>query len=105
MNQKDDKGINTNMVVTFPKEEIKVGVYANAVSLHATANEMVLDFGYMVPNTNPREIQIVSRVNVPMRVADSFSQFLQDALASWKQKMEEVKLQQAKAQEQTPPQQ
>lgn len=71
-------------------EEMQAGVYTNAVSVNVNPNEVVIDFGYLVPNANPRTIKVVSRVNVNHRIAESFMRVLQNALLDFRNKQKEV---------------
>ncbi len=65
----------------------KAGTYSNAVSVHVNPNEVVIDFGYSVPNTNPPEIYITSRVNMNHKNAESFLSVLQNALLDYRNKV------------------
>jgi|SRR5210317_2031537 len=80
-----------NIKVVFPNDSDKAGVYSNAVSVHITANEVVLDFGYSVPNTkDPHEIAITSRVNMNHRAAEQFLGILGNSLNDFKAKVKEM---------------
>ena len=77
--------------VVFKDDADKAGVYSNAVSVHITANEVVLDFGYSVPNTKePHEIMITSRVNMNHRAAEQFLGILGNSLNDFKAKVKEM---------------
>jgi hypothetical protein len=67
----------------------ETGVYSNAVSVHLKKNEMVLDFGYIIPNVNPTTIKIVSRINITHDTAESFLKILSNAILDWKNKQKE----------------
>jgi hypothetical protein len=96
------------------KQDIKIslaadakaaGTYSNAVSVHVNPNEVVLDFAYALPNTNPTEIQIVQRINLNHRTAESFISVMQNAILDYRNKMKEAEAAQAQqAVPQTPPQ-
>ena len=51
-----------------PQVQLKVsdeqqgGVYANAVSVNLNQSEVILDFGYIIPNVQPTTIKVMSRV-------------------------------------------
>ena len=91
------QGVNPqdqNIKVVFQDEVSKVGAYANAVSVHINANEVVLDFGYSVPNTkDPHEIMITSRVNMNHRSAEQFLSVLQNSLLDFRNKLKEAQAQ------------
>lgn len=83
-------------------EDNRAGKYANAVSVHVTRNEVVLDFGYMQPGKQQARIDVVSRVNLNHDVARSFMSLLQDAILDYQNKLKEFQAKQ-KEQQQNPP--
>lgn len=89
----DDKGAaapqqSVQLKVT---EEQQAGVYANAVSVNLNQNEVIIDFGYIVPNMKPTTIKVVSRINMTHRTAESFLKVLQNAVLDWRNKQKEGK--------------
>ncbi len=74
-----------DLKVNIP-EETRKGVYSNAVSVNVNSNEVVVDFGYLLPNTAKPEIEVVSRVNMNQRTAESFLQVLSGAMEDFKKK-------------------
>lgn len=103
-----DQNQQQNMVVNFSNEDVKAGVYSNAVSVHVNVNEVVLDFGYLIPNSKPAEIQVVERVNLNHRTAESFLTVLQNAMLDFRNKMNEANAKAGNsgaANQQVPPQQ
>jgi len=81
-NQQPQQQIQIKM--TEPQE---IGVYSNAVSVHLNQNELIVDFGYILPNQNqqaPMTIKLVSRVNMSHQTAESFLSILSNALLDWK---------------------
>jgi len=66
----------------------ETGNYSNAVSVHVNKNEMVFDFGYIIPNVKPTTIKVVSRVNVSHETAESFLKILSNAVLDLKNKKE-----------------
>lgn len=77
-----------NIQVKVPPEH-QTGVYTNAASVQVNTREVVLDFGYILPNVQPTTIQVVSRINMSHRTAESFMKVLQDSLLDWRNKMKE----------------
>ncbi len=73
-----------------PQVQVKVesaqeqGVYANAVSVHVNQNEVILDFGYIMPNVKPMTIKVASRVNITHQTAESFMNVLSNAMLDWR---------------------
>lgn len=67
-------------------DEVKKGAYSNAVSVNVNTNEVVVDFGYLLPNTANPEIEVVSRVNMNHRTAESFLNVLSGAMEDFKKK-------------------
>lgn len=67
-------------------DEVQKGVYSNAVSVNVNSNEVVLDFGYLLPNTPAPIIEVVSRVNMNQRTAESFLNVLAGAIDDFKKK-------------------
>jgi|GEM_PF-512891 len=74
-----------NLKVNVP-DEVRGGTYSNAVSVNVNSNEVVVDFGYLLPNTQDPEIEVVSRVNMNQKTAESFLNVLGGALEDFKRK-------------------
>ncbi len=60
------------------------GSYSNAVSVHVTHNEVILDFGYLIPNQSPVTIKLTNRVNLTHRTAESLMKTLSNAMLDWR---------------------
>lgn len=71
-------------------DDLQKGVYANAVSVNVNSNEVVLDFGYLLPNTQNPIIEVVSRINMNQRTAESFLSVLQGAMEDFKKKQSQM---------------
>jgi len=71
-------------------DDQQAGVYANAVSVNLNQNEVIIDFGYIVPNVKPTTIKVTSRVNMTHRTAESFLKVLQNAVLDWRNKQKEI---------------
>jgi len=67
------------------------GIFANAVSVHVNQNEVILDFGYILPNSNPMTIKVVSRVNLTHTTAESFMKVLSNAVLDWRNRQKSDK--------------
>ncbi|MEA3305137.1 MAG: DUF3467 domain-containing protein [Patescibacteria group bacterium] len=70
-------------------EDMKSGVYSNAVSVTVTNNELVLDFAYMMPAQSAdteKNLKVVSRVNMTMGSAENLLSVLQTAILDFKEK-------------------
>ncbi len=78
-----------DLKVTVP-ESVRSGEYSNAVSVNVNSNEVVVDFGYLLPNTASPEIEVVSRVNMNHRTAESFLNVLGGAMEDFKKKQSEA---------------
>jgi len=70
-------------------EDQQQGTYANAISVNLNQNEVIIDFGYIMPNVKPTSIKVVSRVNMTHRTAESFLKVLQNAVLDWRNKKKE----------------
>lgn len=79
---------NAIQVKVEPAEE--QGSYSNAVSVHVNKNEVILDFGYILPNMKPTTIKLVDRVNISHATAESFLKVLSNALLDWRNKQKEA---------------
>jgi len=64
----------------------EIGIYSNAVSVHVNKNEMIFDFGYIIPNVKPTTIKVASRVNLSHETAESFLKILSNAVLDLKNK-------------------
>lgn len=71
-------------------DEVQKGTYSNAVSVNVNSNEVVVDFGYLLPNTPNPVIEVVSRVNMNHRTAESFLKVLGGAMEDFKKKQAEA---------------
>ncbi len=70
---------------------LEQGAYSNAVSVHVNSNEVILDFGYIIPNMQPMTIKVVNRVNLSHQTAESFMKVLSNALLDWRNRQKEEK--------------
>ena len=80
-----DAGQQPQVQLKVPEEQ-QSGVYANAVSVNLNQNEVIIDFGYIIPNVKPTTIKVVSRINMTHRTAESFLKVLQNAVLDWRNK-------------------
>lgn len=71
-------------------DEVQKGVYSNAVSVNVNSNEVVVDFGYLLPNTPAPVIEVVGRVNMNHKTAESFLNVLSGAMEDFKKKQAEA---------------
>ncbi len=76
----------TQYQVSFDEGVSKSGTYANVVSVHVNGNEVVLDFGYLLPNSKPQAISVNSRVNMSHGTAKQFMTMLQNAMLDFDNK-------------------
>jgi len=82
-----------------PKQQIQVridpetesGIFSNAVSVHVNQNEVVVDFGYILPNSKPMTIKVVNRVNLTHQTAESFMKVISNAMLDWRNRQKEAK--------------
>ncbi len=74
-----------NLKINIP-DDVKAGSYSNAVSVNVNSNEVVVDFGYLLPNTQKPEIEVVARINLSMKTAESFMNVLKGAMEDFKKK-------------------
>ena len=68
--------------------QTETGVYSNAISVSTNKNEMILDFGYILPNVKPSTIRIVSRINITHDTAERLLKILSNAVLDLKNKKE-----------------
>ncbi|MBU2523679.1 DUF3467 domain-containing protein [Patescibacteria group bacterium] len=84
----DSKGNNVKVQIA---DELQAGTYANAASVNVNPNDIVLDFGVILPNVQPTTIKVQSRVILSHNTAQSFLSILQDAVLDWRNKQNEHK--------------
>lgn len=77
---------NQQQVQVKLSEDQEAGCYSNAISVHVNQNEVILDLGYVLPNTNPATIKVVQRVNMSHKTAESFMNVLSNAMLDWRNK-------------------
>ncbi|MBD3328414.1 DUF3467 domain-containing protein [Candidatus Peregrinibacteria bacterium] len=85
MAQQDNAQPQNNIQVKMDPA-MEQGKYANAVSVHVNKNEVILDFGYILPNMKPATIKVVERVNLSHQTAESFLNVLSNAMLDWRNK-------------------
>lgn len=88
MADKHDDGASQQVQLKVPEEQ-QQGVYSNAVSVNLNQNEVIVDFGYIMPNVKPTSIKVVSRINMTHKTAESFLKVLQNAVLDWRNKQKE----------------
>lgn len=86
-----DNQDNKNAVQVKVDPANEQGTYANAVSVHVNKNEVILDFGYIVPNMKPTTIKLVDRVNISHATAESFLKVFSNAMLDWRNKQQGAK--------------
>lgn len=69
---------------------LEQGTFSNAVSVHVNQNEVVVDFGYILPNSNPMTIKVVNRVNLSHSTAESFMKVLSNAMLDWRNRQKDT---------------
>ena len=84
----EDKKNNVNLKID---SDMEGGVFSNAISIHVNNNEVILDFGYMLPNQNPVTIKLVGRVNLTHQTAESLMNVLSNAMLDWRNKQKNAK--------------
>lgn len=72
---------------------LEQGTYSNAVSVHVNNNEVILDFGYILPNSKPMVIKVVNRLNLSHQTAESFLKVLSNALLDWRNRQKDAQKQ------------
>lgn len=72
-------------------ENLKRGNYSNASFVTVNQHEVIIDFGYLIPNTNPSLIEIVSRVNMTHHSAERFIAILQNAFLDFRNQQAKIK--------------
>ena len=88
-NPQGAQGAQQQLQVKVP-DDVQKGTYSNAVSVNVNSNEVVLDFGYLLPNTPNPIIEVVSRVNMNQRTAESFIGVLSGAMDDFKKKQAQM---------------
>ncbi len=69
---------------------VEQGMFSNAVSVHVNANEVVVDMGYILPNSKPMTIKVVSRINMTHQTAESFMNLLSNAMLDWRNRQKDA---------------
>jgi hypothetical protein len=87
-------GQNQQLQVKVP-DDVQKGTYSNAVSVNVNGNEVVVDFGYLLPNTPAPVIEVVSRVNMNHKTAESFVKVLEGAMKDFEAKQAQANAAQA----------
>jgi hypothetical protein len=80
-NQAEKQQTSVHLKIEPEKEQ---GTYSNAVSVHVNHNEVILDFGYLLPNQSPVTIKLVNRVNLSHKTAESLMKILSNAILDWR---------------------
>ena len=73
------------------QEDVRRGVYSNAVSVAVRDGEVVMDFGYVLPGVNPPTVEVASRINLNHKTAEQLVTILQNSLLDFRNKKKEGK--------------
>ncbi len=73
-NQNQAQNQGQNVINVQIKDELQAGVYANAASVSVKENDVMIDFGYILPGVNPTTIKVQARVNLSHTTAEQFQQ-------------------------------
>ncbi len=85
-NQNDNQNDNSKNIQLKIEPAMEQGTYSNAVSIHINQNEVILDFGYLMPNQQPTTIKLISRINLTHNSAESLLNLLSNSLLDWRNK-------------------
>ncbi|MBI4835940.1 MAG: DUF3467 domain-containing protein [Candidatus Abawacabacteria bacterium] len=80
-----------NVINVQVKDEMQAGVYANAASVSVKENDILIDFGYILPGVNPTTIKVMARVNLSHVTAEQFLGVFQNALLDFRNQKKEQK--------------
>ena len=69
---------NEVQIKVDPADE--AGHYANAISIHRTKGEVIIDFGYVLPGSDPATVKVLSRINLSKENAANFAQSLSETI-------------------------
>lgn len=72
-------------------DSLQAGMYSNALSVTVNPNEIIVDFGYVLPNVQPTTISVVSRINLTHQSAENFISTLQNAILDYRNKQNKKK--------------
>lgn len=87
----DEPKTNANQQIQVKLEPaLEQGVFANAVSVHVNQNEVIIDFGYILPNSKPMTIKVASRVNLTHQTAESFMKVISNAMLDWRNRQKQA---------------
>lgn len=89
MAQQEDQ--NQNTINVQIKDDMQSGVYANAASVSVKENDVLIDFGYILPGVTPTTIKVQARVNMSHTTAEQFLGILQNALLDFRNRKKEGK--------------
>lgn len=82
----DNQNDNSKNIQLKIEPAMEQGCYSNAVSIHINQNEVILDFGYLMPNQQPTTIKLISRINLTHTSAESLLNLLSNSLLDWRNK-------------------
>lgn len=71
-------------------EDAQAGIYSNAVSVNVSANEVVIDLGYLIPGGSEKVVKVLQRVNMTHRTAESFLKVFQNAVLDFRNKQKDA---------------
>ncbi len=79
-------GAQQGQVKVVVTEDAQAGIYSNAVSVNVSGNEVVVDFGYLVPGGAEKVVKVLQRVNMTHMTAESFLKVFQNAVLDFRNK-------------------
>lgn len=87
----DTPKVNANQQIQVKLDPaLEQGIFSNAVSVHVNHNEVIIDFGYILPNSKPMTIKVASRINLTHQTAESFMKVISNAMLDWRNRQKEA---------------
>lgn len=90
-NEQNQAQQNQQVINVQVKDEMQAGVYANAASVSVKENDILIDFGYILPGVNPTTIKVMARINISHVTAEQFLGVFQNALLDFRNQKKEQK--------------
>lgn len=90
-NEQNQAQQNQQVINVQVKDEMQAGVYANAASVSVKENDILIDFGYILPGVNPTTIKVMARINMSHVTAEQFLGVFQNALLDFRNQKKEQK--------------
>ncbi len=87
---KDNQPVQQQVSLIVP-EKVRNGIYTNAASVTVGQREVIIDFGFIQPNIDPVQIEVVSRLIMSNDTARSVVSAFENAILDFERQQKKLR--------------